>query len=389
MKNNSTPHEAHAFWREGRARSKTLRRLTVISLLMAGSVVQAAPASIVLGQSLNLGPDSDGGGLRIEAATKGYIASVNAAGGIRGKKIELVSLNDDGDPKIHAKNLKTLAENRGAVAFMNCQDDASCMAATTAAAELHVPLVGVMSGLKTLPNAGASWVFKVRPDYEREAVMLGKQLITMACSRIVIVTDAPNSEPVKVLSKRLAESALSVTVLQTGSSSAATQTLMKELQKGDYHAAVMIVSLKTIEGLMDSQITARPEWPRVIVSLSSNHLQTLMAGFKNHSFGFTHVVPNPEILDRPLTQEFQRTMDKYGAGHSSTFVGMEAYLNTKLLVEALSRTSKDDAKTLASTLRAMDNVDLGGFRVSFANGADNGSSWVDIGIRSRYGQLLR
>lgn len=381
--------EALALWLWSCGRCSALSRFAMLSLLVVAGVAQGAESTIVVGQSLNLGPDSDGGGLRIEAATKGYIASVNAAGGIKGKKIELVSLNDDGDPKIHARNLKNLTEKRGAVAFMNCQDDASCMVATAVASELQVPLVGVMSGLKSLSNSGGPWVFRLRPDYEREAVMLGKQLITMASSRIVIVTDAPNSEPVKALRNGLSRESLSVTVLQTGSNAAATETLLKNLDKGTYHAAVMMVSLKTIEEMMDKQVTARPEWPRVIASLSSNHLQTLIAGFKRHSFGFTHVVPNPEILDRPLTQEFQRTMDKYGAGHSSTFVGMEAYVNTKVLVEALQRAPRAEPKALTTALRAMDNLDLGGFRVSFANGADSASSWVEIGFRSRYGQLLR
>ncbi|CAN5402867.1 ABC transporter substrate-binding protein [soil metagenome] len=388
MKKIGSKPGALALCIKNRGRFKAVNRCVMLGLLVACGMAQAAEPPIVVGQSLNLGPDSDGGGLRIEAATKGYIASINAAGGVKGRKIELVSLNDDGDPKIHAKNLKNLAENRGAVAFMNCQDDASCMVATAVASELQVPLVGVMSGLKSLPNADGPWIFRVRPDYEREAVRLGKQLVSMACSRIVIVTDAPGSEPVKVLRASLARESLSVAVLETGSNPAATQTLLKNLEKGPYHAAVMVVSLKTLEGLMDNQITARPEWPRVIVSLSSNHLQTLMAGFKNHSFGFTYVVPNPEILDRPLTQEFQRTMDKYGAGHSSTFVGMEAYVNTKLLVEALQRASRAEPKAVATALRSMDNVDLGGFRVSFSNGAASGSSWIDIGIRSRYGQLL-
>lgn len=368
-----------------------LLAFAILPVLALAGPLQAAetPGTIVVGQSLNLGPDSDGGGLRIEAATKGYIASVNAAGGIKGKKIELVSLNDDGDPKTHAKNLKTLAETRGAVAFLNCQDDATCTAAANAATELQVPLVGVISGLKTLPNSDGSWVFRVRPEYEREAVRLGKQLLSMACSRIVIVTDAPNSEAVKALRDGMLRESLTVAVLPLGVGPAGTETMLKSLAQGGYHAAAMVVSLKTMEGLMDNQMTTRPEWPRVIVSLSTNHLQTLLAGFKNYSFGFTYVVPNPEILDRPLTQEFQRTMDKFGAGHSSTFLGMEAYVNTRVLVDALQRAPRADPKIVATALRATDNLDLGGFRVSFANGAANGSSWIDIGVRSRHGQLLR
>jgi ABC-type branched-subunit amino acid transport system substrate-binding protein len=295
MQKNSIQHQAFGARIKRCASGKALSRLVAISLFLGAGMVQAVEPTIVVGQSLNLGPDSDGGGLRIDAATKGYIASINAAGGIKGRKIELLTLNDDGDPKIHAKNLRNLAKDRGAVAFLNCQDDASCMAASAVTAEVQVPLVGLISGLKTAPNADESWLFRIRPDHEREAVMLGKQLLTMACSRVVIVTDAPSSETVKALRNGLAQASLNVTVMQTGVNDETTEKLLKDIEKGPYHAAVMVVSLKTIEGMMDKQITARPEWPRVIVSLSSNHLQTLMAGFKNHSFGFTHVVPNPEV----------------------------------------------------------------------------------------------
>jgi ABC-type branched-subunit amino acid transport system substrate-binding protein len=349
----------------------------------------AAGAPIVVGQSLNLGPDSDGGGLRIEAATKGYIARINAAGGIKGRPIELVSLNDDGDPKQHVKNLKTLAQSRGAVAFMNCQDDTVCPAAASAAQELQVPLVGAISGLKAPPATDTPWVFRVRPDYARETSVLGKQLLSMACSRIVVVTDAPNSELVAVMRHSLVQEGLATSVLPVVANQASTEAMLSTLGKANYHAAVLVLSLPTVEWLMDHRITPRPQWPRVIASVSSNHLQTLLVGFKNHPFGFTSVVPNPEIQDRILTQEFQRTMDTYGAGHSSTFLGMEAYINAKLLVEALKRTTRAEPKALAASLQAMDKVDLGGFQVSFTGNRSSGSAWVDIGVRSRDGHLLR
>lgn len=376
-----------------KSKNKIYKRMACI-LVMAGlsllpSFAQAAGASIVVGQSLNLGPDSDGGGLRIEAATKGYIASINAAGGIKGRSIELVSLNDDGNPKLHIQNLKVLAEKRGAVAFMNCQDDAICQSAAETATKLQVPLVGTISGLKSLSIADSGWVFRVRPDYEREARVLGKQLLSMACSRVAIVTDAQDSELVNVMRTSLTSEGLTATVIKIGPDTTTTEAALNSLSKTSYHAAVIAVSLNTMEWMMDHQIPKRPQWPRVIASVSSNHLQTLLAGFQSHSFGFTYVVPNPEIQDRLLTQEFQRTMDKYGAGHSSTFLGMEAYINAKLLVEALKRAPQPDPKSVAISLQTMGNIDLGGFSVSFANNPGSGSSWVDIGVRSRDGHLLR
>ncbi len=370
------------------ARIRRVIPLLLATLALTTGWAHAAGAPIVVGQSLNLGPDSDGGGLRIEAATKGYIARINATGGIKGRRIELVSLNDDGDPKLHVKNLKTLAENRGAVAFMNCQDDTVCPAAATAAQELQVPLVGAISGLKAPQATDTPWVFRVRPDYARETSVLGKQLLAMACSRIVVVTDAPHSEWVGVVRNSLQQEGLTATVLPVAPNKGSTEAMLNTLAKAPFHAAVLALSLPTLEWMMDNQVTTRPQWPRVIASVSSNHLQTLLAGFTHHPFGFTSVVPNPEIQDRVLTQEFQRTMDTYGAGHSSTYLGLEAYIHAKLLVEALKRTPRPDPTALVASLQAMEKVDLGGFQVSFTGNRTSGSSWVDIGVRSRDGHLL-
>jgi ABC-type branched-subunit amino acid transport system substrate-binding protein len=271
---------------------------------------------------------------------------------------------------------------------MNCQDDTVCPAAASAAQELQVPLVGAISGLKAPPVTDTQWVFRVRPDYARETSVLGKQLLSMACSRIVVVTDAPNSELVVVMRHSLLQEGLTATVLPVAPTKTSTDAMMLALGKASYHAAVLVLSLPTLEWLMDNQVSVRPQWPRVIASVSSNHLQTLLAGFKNHPFGFTSVVPNPEIQDRVLTQEFQRTMDTYGAGHSSTYLGMEAYINAKLLVEALKRAPRPEPKAVAISLQAIDKINLGGFQVSFTGNRASGSSWVDIGVRSRDGHLL-
>ena len=139
------------------------RRLAVA--LSAGLVwcsVALGADMIVLGQSLNIGPDSDGGGLRVMAAAKGYIDGVNAAGGVQGRRLDLVTLNDDGDPRKHERNVRELITQRGAVALLNCQGEASCRASAAVTAVLKVPLVGPLSGASALARSNAPWLFQVR-----------------------------------------------------------------------------------------------------------------------------------------------------------------------------------------------------------------------------------
>ncbi|WP_157983716.1 ABC transporter substrate-binding protein [Simplicispira metamorpha] len=346
---------------------------------------------IVLGQSLNIGPDSDGGGLRVMAAAKGYIDGVNAAGGVQGRRLDLVTLNDDGDPRKHERNVRELITQRGAVALLNCQGEASCRASAAVTAVLKVPLVGPLSGASALARSNAPWLFQVRASSTREVEALARQFKAIACFRVAIVTDAPESESVAALKSAMGGQGMTATVLAVpvGLPGDSAQKLIKALGGESFHGAVLALQLPTAEALVDLQLGAREEWPRVIASLASPHLNTLMAGFKGSLFGFTAVVPNPEAGNLRLVQEFQRNMDTYGAGHAVTFVGMEAYINTRVLVEALRRTPRLTTEAVAATLSQLNDLDLGGFSVSFARQRNQGSDWVDVGVRSRYGQLIR
>jgi ABC-type branched-subunit amino acid transport system substrate-binding protein len=346
--------------------------------------------SIVVGQSLNMGPNSDGGGLRIQSAVKGYIESINAAGGVRGKNIELISMNDDGDLKKHAENLKEMVTRRGAVALLNCENEVVCRVTAETADQLKVPLIGPMSGSKTLGRSATPWVFQIRPQYEREAEVMVHQLKSMACFRIALVTDSVESEQVAAIKSVFARAGVDLIILPLSTNDKnAGSALLNSLEKGGYHAAVLVLSLISSEWLIDQNLTIQHVWPRTIAAPTNNHLQTLLNGFKNRAFGFTYVVPNPEIQSNLLVQEFQRTMDKFGAGHASTFLGMEAYINAKVLVEGLKRSTDFSANDIKNALSGMQLVDFGGFRVSFASGRLSGSDWVDVGVRSRHGSLLR
>jgi branched-chain amino acid transport system substrate-binding protein len=66
---------------------------------------------------------------------------------------------------------------------------------------------------------------------------------------------------------------------------------------------------------------------------------------------------------------------------------MEGYITARVFAEAARRSRSLNPSGIAQALRAMGEVDLGGFRVNFAKG-NLGSNWVDIGVVSGDGKLL-
>ena len=112
----------------------------------------AAPASgepIVIGQSISDGRGSYRATPALLGGVRAYVGRINAAGGIGGRPIKVVTLMADASPEANAENVRKLVKEEGAVAIVGCGGDAICKAMAAAATELKVPLVGSLSGLKS------------------------------------------------------------------------------------------------------------------------------------------------------------------------------------------------------------------------------------------------
>ena len=73
--------------------------LAALPWLRSGAAVGAAPEAVVIGQSLPLTGTGSPVANRVQAGARAHVERVNAAGGISGRPIELVTLDDAGDPK--------------------------------------------------------------------------------------------------------------------------------------------------------------------------------------------------------------------------------------------------------------------------------------------------
>src|SRR5690349_10406065 len=110
------------------AHHEPTRRALLGAMLAAGAAPLAAASreTIVLGQTLAIGAGSDGSAERIIGGAKACIGAVNAQGGVNGRTIELVTVDGGRDPVTHAKNVRALVTEHGAVAVLNCAGDAVC-----------------------------------------------------------------------------------------------------------------------------------------------------------------------------------------------------------------------------------------------------------------------
>lgn len=358
--------------------------LGLLWLGLLPAVAGAEPAPWVLGQSLPLTGAAFPISNRVQAGAKAWVDRVNAGGGIAGRRLELLSLDDGGDPQRRAANLRKLAREHQALAFVNCLGERACLQAAGLARELGVPLVGPFSGAAALNQPQ---VFSLRPEDRREAEALAGQLRAVGIEQAALLVDGDEPARERALAAALQAAGIRFRTVAMQADTAAT---LRELAAAAPQALVLNLGPDSLELLTRNEQAWRAAMPLTVAALSSPGLTQLTRLLRDRLIGFTSVVPNPEISQLPLVREFERDADAYVGPEALSLEGLAAYLHLRVCTEALRRAGqRADAAALAAALENLGALDLGGFAVRFSARQHRGSEHVEIGLRGRDGRLRR
>ena len=389
---NLKNHLIRAAGRRGQPVAVAVRLAMAGIALVVASTCLAAGDTIVVGQSL---PTTSSFSIRagsVEAGTRAFIQRVNAAGGINGRLVELVTLDDSNDIVRYAANVRELVRKHKAVALLNCLGDKLCHVAAREAADLRVALIGALSGDTALDRRQNPYVFRLRADYDKEADAMAKQLKQMGAAQIGVISETNQSSPrTTLLLAAIRREGLKASLMPLDKYPVQSlDKLMADISSNGSQALVLDIGQASTERLIAQGFDKREQLPRIVMTASTDNLLSVLGAFRGRAVGFSAVVPNPEVQKLSLARELDRDSSLYTNGWALTFDGMEGYLAARLLAEALHRTGsgKPDAQRLYQALSGAGTIDLGGFSVSFAPGRSSGSDVVNIGVRSRDGMLL-
>jgi len=364
--------------------------LAAAMLLCAFGASHAAPEPIVIGQSLPLTGAGFPVANRVLAGARAHVERVNASGGILGRPVELMTLDDAGDPKRVAANLRTLVRQHKAALIVNCLGERACLEAAQATRELRVPLVGPMSGASALRAPDVRHVFSLRPDDAKEADALARQLASIGVSKVALLADDSEPARTEALMAALQGNGRQVTRIATDARLETIDRAFQDVAKAAPQALVMNLGNEVLDALGRLPASAFDGVPSTVATLSTAGLTQLTRLFRNRLVGYTSVVPNPEVARLPIVRELERDADAFIGPEALTFEGLESYLNLRVCTEALRRAGpRADGQRIGEAIESLGALDLGGFRLSFARERHQASDHVEIGMRSRDGKLLR
>lgn len=364
--------------------------LFATALQMISAPAHAADA-IVVGRSLPLsGPLQSYGEAKRDGADA-YIRKINASGGIGGKTIELVTLDDAYVPANTVANLRKIAADRKPTAFLGLFGVPTIAAALPVLVELKIPAVGLTSGTDEVRSPFNRYAFPVRASYADEARSLVKHVKTTGISKIsVIYSDNPFGESVKdtllVALKNAGMTANTFKVDPAGKGAvAAVGAAIADTPQAIFMTMLSQAALPVLTEVRNTKFNG------ALYTFSPVDTSTItkQLGAKAHGLAITQVVPIPSGLRVRVVHEYIRALKDLGSGTPS-FYGLEAFLEAKVLVEGLKRAgSNPSPASLVQGLETLNDLDLGDYFVSYKPDMHSGSPFVEIDMIDRSGIVRR
>ena len=356
----------------------------LVIVLKQGRSESASPASpaaatprvsdneIVLGMSLSFsGPAADlGRAMEIGAHT--YFNSLNDAGGISGRRIQLLTLDDGDEPERALANLKELHEQHGTLAVIGtlAAPKAEKLAAYATANRLIYFNASTAAAVHEEEPTNR-YVFGYRPTCSEETAALVKHLIgtnAIHAEQIAVFTepggygDSGFDGVERVLRKygRRPEKILRVGHAPSADVGDAVRQL---LSHKDIRAVVMVSpyqpAAEFIRQVKESKTNLLFANTSAVGSDAlANELSKFGPGFGDGVI-VSQVVPPPTS---PLSSvvKYRQMLRKYYPNEQPSFASLEGYINAALLAEGMRRAGDTlTAETLVNSLESLNSVDLG------------------------------
>lgn len=315
--------------------------------------------AIVIGQSVALTGPSSALGLPFAQGAKLFFDRLNASGGVNGRKVELVTLDDAGNPAATVANTQKLL-SQGVFSLFGYYGSPQVTAAYPAIKDGDIIMFAPMSGADEFRGAVYPNIYTMRPGYSEEAAAIMRHAETLGAKKLAILY-AADSESMSALDS-------SERTMQGGAN------LVAKAPIADV-AKVIAAKPESVLLIADSRAAAaairelRAKNFRGPVYGYSNTGESLLAeqlGAAGAGVVVMRVVPRSDNQKLAVVRDLQADALEAKAGKVNVYM-LEGYIAARTYTEALRRIPKDPTRAkLRKAIDSIDEVSVGGFRVHFA-----------------------
>jgi branched-chain amino acid transport system substrate-binding protein len=377
-----------------------LKQLLTVAAIAVYSLAVAEPGitenSITLGMTSPFSGPNGAYGNDMRQVIEAYFDQVNKSGGVNGRKINLVALDDGYETDRAVANTRILISEKNAFALLASYGSSPTTEAMNKVfGPSRVPLVGTISGAGSLrepisQNPGSRYMFNVRASYADETEAIVNQMVSLGLKNIAVFyqNDGFGKSGLDGVTNALKKHNLAPTATATVErNSVDVNAAVEVIAKAKPQAVVMVTLYKPTAAFVKAMKKAGQN--PMFMTLSPVGTEQLIAelGPDARGIGISQVMPYPWSDVVPLVHDYQKLIGNKKNGFS--YYGIEAYAMARIMVDALRKAGKDPTREKLLAALEGTNTDLGGFRVAFSPTNRQGSRFVELTVVGSGGKILK
>ena len=368
----------------------------LLTLMLGLCLLQPSHAELLIGQSSPLTGVAAETGKGLALGAKVYFDSLNAQGGINGRKIRHLLRDDQYQVSSTIANANELIDKDNALALVNFYGTGNIgeLLQQKTLERAGIPLVGVYTGALATREPFTPLIYHTRAGYHDEVDKITRMLAEMGLTDFAVLYQAdPFGEAGLVAARKSAEKyrmklvgAASYPKLTTDVRAAA-ETLARLNP-----SAVIMISITKPTAAFVQTFRALGGTSQLFNISVANYDELVRLDGKDavHGIGISQVFPSPHATRLKLIRQYQELLKKYAPQAQPSYASLEGFINAKVLAEAIRRAGADPSRAqVARALDGMNNFDLGDVSISFSKTNHQGSRFVELTMIGQSGELAR
>ena len=368
--------------------------LNALPVVLATLLAAAIPASaedgvsadkIVFGQATALEGPASALGLGMKMGLEAAFAEINKAGGVKGRKLELKSVDDGYEPTKSIEAVKKLLEEDKVFAIAGAVGTPTAAATQPIATAAGAPFIGAFTGAEFLREPYKPLVLNIRASYFQETEAMVEHLTKdLGASKIAIMyqDDAFGQAGLagvkKALDKRQMQLAGEGTFERN---TVAVKTALLAIKKAEPHAVIMISPYKPAAEFIKLAKQIKLDVTFVNISFVGSDALAKELGPVGAGVVITQVVPFPKDAAIPVVGRYQASLKANAPDAQPGFVSLEGYLVGRAIISALEKVSGDlTRQALIEAVQKAGTLDLDGFKLLYGPSNNRGSDQVFLTV---------
>lgn len=362
----------------------------VLAALLATGIAASAEDGvsadkIVFGQPAPLDGPASALGLGMKMGLEAAFAEVNKAGGVKGRKLELKSIDDGYEPTKSIEAAKKLLEEDKVFAIAGPVGTPTSAATQPIATAAGAPFIGSFTGAEFLREPHKPLVMNIRASYFQETEAMVEHLTKdLGATKIAIMyqDDAFGQAGLAGVKKALEKRQMPLAGEGTFErNTVAVKTALLNIKKADPQAVIMISPYKPAAEFIKLAKQIKLDATFVNISFVGSDALAKELGPAGAGVVITQVVPFPRDAATPVVGRYHAALKATSPDAQPGFVSLEGYLVGRAIIAGLEKVDGDlTRKALLEAVQKAGTLDLGGFKLTYSPTSNRGSDQVFLTV---------